>query len=168
MRQHRMPPWKVALLFIIAVAELWLNVWSMTRGHAEEEIECWILCQPNSYVNARIFASGRSTIVGRLECGDKIYTDGVEKKGFLHCFANTESSDCWIHKGYIVFSEPHVPFIRDTQIISNGRVAARRTINGKRRCWLRDGQKIKVYMMSDEWAVTNKGFVKTEYIDQGK
>lgn len=39
----------------------------------------------------------------------------------------------------------------------------RRTVNWKRRCWLRDVEEIKVYWMA-EWVVTNNGFVKAEYI----
>ena len=134
-----------------------------------EDFDCWILCQPDSFVYARTSPKKTSMELGRLECGDHVYTDGIIRHGFLHVYGLTfEMSEGWVHKGYVVYDEPYKPAVYETQIVSNGRVNARRTINGKRRCWLKDGESIKVYMVSDEWATTNKGFVKTKYIDLGR
>ena len=168
MRQE--PTWKIILIAFLVMASVILNIWCLIHAKGEEEyIEAWILCQPDSFVNARENHSGKSEIVGRLECGDKVYTDGVVKKGFVHCvYTGFETGDAWVAKGYIVYEEPYYPLVKNTQIISNGRVAARKTIDGERRCWVKDGTKIKVYMMTDTWAVTNKGFIKTEYIDIGR
>ena len=132
-----------------------------------EEIECWIMCQPDSWVYARMGPKKKSTELGRLECGDLIYTDGKTKNGYLHVYGLPfEAGEGWVHKGYIVYDQPYKPVIFETVILSNGRVNARRTIGGQRRCWLKNGQKIKVYMMSLEWAVTNKGFVQSAFIAQ--
>lgn len=168
MNLFRQPPWKVITLIILIAIIVAINIYFLSHAKADGDIyECWVLCQPDSYVNARLNPKKRSMEIGRLECGDKIYTDGETKNGFLHCYVGFEFGEGWVHKGYIVFDEPKVPYFVYTHIVSNGRVAARKTINGKRRCWLRDGQPIKVYMMSDEWSVTNKGFVKTELIEKG-
>lgn len=134
-----------------------------------EDQEAWILCQPDSWVYARMNPTKKSMELGRLECGDKVYTDGETKNGFVHLIdLRFEMSEGWVHKGYIVYDEPHIPYLVNTQIKSNGRVKARKTINGAKRCWLKDGQSIKVYMMSSEWAVTNKGFVQSQFIDTGR
>ena len=145
-------------------------VLSFTVSYAEEpeEIDCWVMCQPDSWVYARLNPNKNSMEIGRLECGDHIYTDGKEKNGFLHVYVLFEYGEGWVHKGYIVYDEPQKPVFQETTIQSNGRVKARKTIGGKRRCWLKDEQKIKVYMYSEEWAVTNKGFVQTQFIDLGK
>jgi hypothetical protein len=147
-----------------------MNIYFLTRAYGEEVgIECWVLCQPDSYVNVRAKPKKTSEEVGYFECGAKILTDGKVKNGYLHIFGFMfEVSEGWIHKGYIVYDEPYFPIFENTTIESNGRVAARRTVNGEKRCWLKNGQAIKVYMVSDEWSVTNKGFVKTKFIDLGR
>ena len=77
-------------------------------------------------------------------------------------YASVEAGEGWISLWYIVWEKP-VRVFETRHIDSKGRVNARRTVNGKRRCWLKDGDEITVYWMA-EWAVTNKGFVKAEYI----
>ena len=165
MLQPNVPKWKIALLIIIIIAALFANIWVLNHAHAEEQ-ECWILCQPDSWVYARTSPNKKSMELGRLECGDMIYTDGKVKNGFLHVYGLTfELGEGWVHKGYVVYDEPYAPNQIDTIIKSNGRVSARRTIGGKRRCWVKNGQSIKVYMISYEWSVTNKGFIKTKFIE---
>ena len=121
-----------------------------------------MLCQPDSFVYIRECPSGRSPEAGYAECGDVFETDGKKKNGFLHIYASVEAGEGWISLGYIVWEKPARVF-ETRHIDSKGRVNARRTVNGNRRCWLRGGEEIKVYWMA-EWAVTNKGFVKAEYI----
>lgn len=138
-------------------------------GHAiakaeELEIRCWVLCQPDSYVNVREFARKGNNETGIMECGDAAYTDGRKKNGFLYlCGVNNELGHGWIHKGYIVYSEPVVKMYV-TNVYSNGRVACWRSIGGTRRCWTQPGDTVTVYATSDEWCVTNKGFIKTQYL----
>ena len=164
----RLPTWKAIVIGLLIVAALFINFYFMTHARGEDDIECWILCQPDSYVNIRLNPKKKSIEVGRLECGDPIFTDGKTKNGFLHVYGFTfEVGEGWVHKGYVVYDEPFKPVQYDTTVNSNGRVAARRTINGQRRCWLKDGQAIKVYMASEEWSVTNKGFVKTKFLNLG-
>ena len=157
---------RIALAIALLVIAVLLLV---LPAKSEEEVECWILCQPDSFVNARMNPKKKSIEIGRLECGDKIYTDGKVKNGFLHVYGlSFEVGEGWVHKGYVVYDEPYKPVFQDTTVNANGRVKARKTINGQKRCWLKDGQSIKVYYVSNEWCVTNKGFVKTEYIDIGR
>ena len=167
MRLPNMPKWRIILLVLLIIAAIFVNYWFMAHAHAEEK-PCWILCQPDSWVYARMNPKKKSMELGKLECGDMLYTDGRTKNGFLHVWGLTfETGEGWVSKGYIIYDEPFVPRFQDTQVKSNGRVSARRTINGKRRCWVKDGQSIKVYMASAEWCVTNKGFIKTKFIELG-
>ena len=161
------PKWKIALIALLIIAAIFINYWFMTHAHADQP--CWILCQPDSWVYARTSPKKKSMELGRLECGEMVYTDGITKNGFVHVYdLNFESSEGWVSKGYVVYDEPYSPRFPETQIKSNGRVSARRTINGKRRCWVKDGQSVRVYMASKEWCVTNKGFIKTKFIELGE
>lgn len=127
-----------------------------------EDQTVWVLCQPGSYVNIRSRPSGRSDAVGYADCGEAFDTDGISKNGFLHVYASIENGEGWISKGYLVYEKP--AFIsRKMTVSGRGRVNARKTINGKRRCWVKPGDVVTVYWIA-EWAVTSKGFIKTEYL----
>jgi len=130
----------------------------------EYELRCWVLCQPDSYVNVREFAKKGNNEISIMECGDAAYTNGQTKRGFLYlCGVNNELGHGWIHKGYVVYSEPVIITFK-TNIYSTGRVACWRSIGGTRRCWAKPGDVVTAYAVSDEWSVTNKGFIKTKYL----
>lgn len=148
------------LIAVLLITVLVFAVFAEEYGPITENV--WVLCQPDSFVYIRERPSGRSQEAGRAECGDVFETEGKKTNGFLHVYAAVEAGEGWISLGYIVWEKPE-PVFETRHIKSRGRVNARRTIGGKRRCWLKDGDEIKVYWMA-EWAVTNKGFVKAEYI----
>ena len=130
----------------------------------ERELQCWVLCQPDSYVNVREFAKKGNNEISIMECGDAAYTNGQTKRGFLYlCEVNNELGYGWIHKGYIVYSKPIIKTF-ETNIYSTGRVACLHSISGTRKCWIKPGDVVTVYAISDEWSVTNKGFIKTKYL----
>ena len=131
-------------------------------ARAVETETIWVICQPDSVVNIRSRASSRSDSVGYACPCDSFETDGVTKQGFIHVFASIEAMEGWISLGYVVYEEP-VPVYEDREIDASGRVAARRTIGGKRRRWLKPGDSVKVYYEA-EWCVTNAGFVRREFI----
>ena len=129
-----------------------------------ENTSVWVLCQPDSYVNIRPFASKRHDPCGIMECGWDGETDGTTKNGYILVYSISTEAGCgWIKKGYIVYSKPIV-HTYNTNIYSKGRVACWRSIGGNRRCWAKNGDCITVYATSEEWAVTNKGFIRTEYL----
>ncbi|MBR6982175.1 MAG: hypothetical protein IKH75_01355 [Ruminococcus sp.] len=134
----------------------------------EEEgyVKVWVLCQPDSYVNVREFAKKGSSEVAMGESGDWFWSDLKTKNGFIHVFGWFEAGEGWINKGYVVFDEPEEVNCCH-RIDSNGRVACRRTIGGNRRCWAYCDDIVMVYWKADEWAVTNRGFIKTEFINFG-
>lgn len=136
----------------------------VARGEENRLTEAWVLCQPDSFVNIRSRASSRSEYAGMLLSGDQIWVDGRTKDGYAHCEnMSNELGEGWVHAGYIVFEEPE-EVNKECRISSNGRVSCRRTIGGDRRCWVVDGSEVFVYQVAGEWAVTDKGFVKTEFI----
>ena len=149
----------------ILVLAFILGLTACFGASGEDDLDpVWVLCQPDSYVNIRERPNKQSARAGYAECGDRFLTDGKIRNGFLHVYASVEAGEGWIKTGYLVWTEPEKVF-ETRRIESDGRVNARRTIGGERRCWLKSGEEIKVYWMAD-WAVTNRGFVKTEYISQ--
>lgn len=151
----------VALLLAAAVA-------SVCSAMADRGLtDAWVMCQPDSYINIRARASSQSRAEGYLISGDRIRIDGQTKGAFAHAVVSTESGEGWIHAGYIVFEEP-VEIGRKCRIRADGRVACRRTIDGERRCWVIDGSEVYVYMAGGGWAVTDKGFIQSQYIDMGE
>ena len=152
----------IAAILFLAVAV----IGGITTGNAESEYsEAYVICQPGDYVNVRIKPMTRSRSVGRYETGDRVTTDGKEKNGFIHIVsASLETSEAWISAGYIVYEEPE-RIDRKATVTSRARLAARKTIGGKVRKWLKTGDTVTVYWFTDEWCATNKGFIKTQYLD---
>lgn len=101
-------------------------------------------------------------MVGYACPGDDFETDGRKKDGFIHVYASIEAMEGWISLGYVVYSEPVRVFEKRT-VDAKGRVQARKTVNGKRRRWLRPGDEVMVYYAA-EWCVTSEGFIRCEYI----
>lgn len=150
---------RTLIIFALAAAVLLIPL----AGLADS---VWVVCQPNSYVNIRARASGRSDTVGYAGCGDEFETDGRKKAGFVHVYASIEGGEGWICAGYLVNEKPE--FIGKKMTVSAlGRVNARRTVNGKRRCWVRPGETVMVYWMA-EWAVTDKGFIRSDFLTEVK
>lgn len=121
----------------------------------------FVLCQPNSYVNLRQHPRKGAELAGYAELGDELETDGVKRNGFLHVLGL--DADAWINAGFVT----EYPVTVETvfaQVESNGRVACRRAINGTRRKWLVNGTELTIYAYADDWTITNKGFIKTQYL----
>ena len=153
-------------VFIAAFAGLimLLESISLAEEYDDEYYEMYVICQPGDYVNVRYKPSAKSMIVGYCDPGDEIRTDGTIRKGFMRIYGIGDSGEGWIHAGYLTDSEPE-RIRRTATVVSNRRLAARKCIGGKVRKWLKNGDEITVYWYSDEWCVTNKGFVMTEYIE---
>lgn len=156
----------VLVALIISISAITFAVAQDYKADHPVTIDCWVLCQPDSYVNVRESARKNSASIGQAYVGDKFQTDGKCSNGFLHVYCNMEQPDGWINIGYIVTDEPRQ--VNELWLVeSNGRVACRKTIDGSRRCWVVDGSTLTVYWMSDSWAVTDKGFIKSEFIWRG-
>lgn len=151
----------VLLVLDICIAAYAFSLFNMAFA---DGVDCWVMCNPGSYVNARSTPKKTAEIVGRYDCGDRMTTDGKERAGYIHLIdCPFEVSEAWISARYVVYDRPEVGTFR-AQITGKGRVAARRWIGGKRNCWLKPGQTVTVYVVSDEWCVTNRGFVQSEFV----
>lgn len=150
-----------ALIVLLVIAFLY------DTGLAEEEIDStqvWVLCDPDSYVSIRSGPSKKYTAIGGATCGSTMMTDGVVKKGFLHVYdLAAEDDEGWISTRYIVYSEPEETPYR-MEVVADGRVALRKWVGGKIIGWLYSGDVVTVQCMCDEWAVTTRGYVMSEFL----
>lgn len=126
-----------------------------------DEVEYYAICQPESHINARRTPKMNGEIVGRLELGDSVWSDGVKRNGFLHVYGPFES-DCWVYAGFLV---PEITVKESEKFIQADKVACRRSINGKRRKWLKEGDRVTVYAFSDDWAITDQGFIMIRFLE---
>ena len=150
----------IAILLVL-IACLLIIISIMDSARAEGK---YILCRPKTEINVRACPKWGAEIIGHLYLGDSVETDGKVRNGFAHIVGlSFESMEGWIDQGLLVDTPPVVFECKD-QIISDGRVAARQYIGGKRNKWLRSGREVNVYAISEEWSITDQGYVQTKYL----
>ena len=76
-----------------------------------------------------------------------------------------ETGEGWICSGYVVEDEPQKTERTRAVVAATGRVMSYRRIGGARNGWLNIGDELTVYALSEEWAVTNKGYIRTKYLE---
>ena len=158
--------WHIAVILLAAVViALYANLFMIARANADvitEEV--WVLCEPGGLVNIRNRAGGR--VVADARCGDVLWTDNKSRNGFIHVMElQAEVDEGWISSRYIVYDEPR-EVNAEMVICSTGRVACRKWIGGKIKGWVQDAEIVKVYWMSDEWAVTDRGYIMSAYLGE--
>lgn len=171
MKNYNRYGWKLQtrIIYVLILMILFSTAYGLTRaaqGEAEERTPVWILCQPGDYVNAREKPKKKSGIAGRMDAGFSTWTDGTETNGFTK-IDGFESNSAWVFSGYVTDEEPEY-IGREYMIISEYKVLCRKWINGPRRCYVREGDLVTVYWWTKTWCVTNKGFVRSEYVDTGR
>ena len=146
----------IMILLIVCVAYM---------AGAEEKTQ-YILCNPKTtnHVAIRKTPKKGSEEIGRLDCGDCILTDGKEKNGYVRVLGMTECSEGWVHRGYIVDEKPVIEKC-NANIAATGRVMSFRYIGKAKNGWVEIGTNVTVYARSDEWAVTNRGYIRTKYLE---
>ena len=117
-----------------------------------------------SELNVRAKPSLGSYIYGRLFTGDAVQVIRTYREW---CYLEELYSDeghGWVSAKYLV-DEPVTEMYDTTAVINaNGRVAIRDSVNGKRISWAHSGDVVCVYGTSESWTVTDRGYVKTEYL----
>lgn len=153
---------KLLVLLLIATTLINPVIW---RDKAIADSDGYfILCHPESFVNARFSPSKHGSLIGTLNCGDYVETDGLKKRGYIHCVNMTfESDDGWVSEGYLVKVEPVIKETTAT-VVSDGRVACREKIGGKRIRWVKPGSEVTIYAKTEEWCVTSKGYIQAKYL----
>ena len=115
-------------------------------------------------LNVRSNPSLGSHIYGRLFTGDAVQ---VVKTYHEWCYLEglySEEGCGWISSKYIV-NDPVTQMDNAPAVVhSNGRVAIRDSVDGKRISWANSGDVVYVYGTSDSWTVTNRGYIKTQYL----
>ena len=147
---------------VIALVVLLLVV----AGYAVADDVYYVLCkpEPGNMVYVRSKPRTNAPIVVWLEFGSSVKTDGKERNGFVHVVdLAAEDVEGWVYAGFLV---PDEPMARTYRARVNGRVNARKCVDGKRVATLYDGKVVTVYACSAEWCVTNKGYVMREWLSE--
>jgi uncharacterized protein YgiM (DUF1202 family) len=149
------------LILLVLVACLLIIVSLMDSARSEEK---YILCKPKTEINVRFSPKWDGQVIGHLYFGDSVELDGKVRNGFAHVIGlGFEETEGWIYKGLLVDTPP-IAFQGKDRIISSGKVAARQYIGGKRNKWLRSGREVIVYAISQDWSITDQGYVQTKYL----
>ena len=160
---------KVVLEILLIVGIVWGAVALYTSlGFASADVmyeEAYVICTDE--VHIRREPSRKSASIGRFECGDVVLLDGKQRNGYLHCVdLSLEEDSGWIHKGYVVYDKPEKMNCTAT-VVSKGKLRARKNVGGKTTRMLQPQATLKVYCWSDEWCVTNCGYVQSRFLEIG-
>ena len=130
-----------------------------------DDYKVFILCNPKTPVIVRESPKKGGNEAGRLDFGDEVWTDGRKRNGYLHVLDVTEAGEGWIFAGNTVTDQPEKLTGARANIAATGRVMSYRWVNGKRNGWVEVGTQVIVFAISDEWAVTNKGYIRMKYLE---
>jgi hypothetical protein len=148
----------IAILLLLAAL-------TSVSGALCENYLIFILCNPKTPVNVRTSPKKGHNEAGRLDFGDWAETDGEIRNGYIRIYGIGEAGVGWVHAGYVVKDEPRKVEKAYGVISASGRVKSYRRIGGKGYKWLNIGDEVKVFALSEEWAVTNKGYIRTKYLE---
>lgn len=151
---------RAVLILLAIIATIYILNGYVSR--AEELTEAWVICQ--DYVNVRVSPSRKSDSVGYVDAGDSVLVSDTKKHGFLKCYGIGEYGEGWIHSGYIVYDKPEKVNCK-AYSVSRGKLRARRYIGGKRLHWIKHMEEVRVYWISEDWCITDKGFVESRFLE---
>ena len=149
---------------IIAVFLLLTQLFACFTALAEE-YKVFILCNPKTPVFVRKSPKKGAAETGRLDFGDEVWTDGRKKNGYLHVIGITEAGEGWIFAGNTITDQPEKLTGARATVAATGRVMTYRWVKGKKNGWVEIGEDVKVYAISEEWAVTSKGYIRMKYLE---
>jgi hypothetical protein len=130
-----------------------------------DEYKVFILCNPKTPVIVRETPRKGAKETGRLDFGDEVWTDGRKRNGYLHVIDITEAGEGWVFAGNTVQDQPEKLTGARANVAATGRVMTYRWVKGKKNGWVEIGTQVIVYAVSEEWAVTNKGYIRTKYLE---
>ncbi|MBP5727102.1 MAG: hypothetical protein J6Y48_08530 [Clostridia bacterium] len=151
----------LAVIFAIGIAI------GATVCHGEEPLAtCYAMCKPGSRISVRMEPRKTAIETGFLECGDSFQTDGESVDGWIRCIGIGEGG--WVYSGYVVTEKPQ-KIGEKYECTANKQVACRKWMSGpqiEERPWMKRGQICEVFVMADGWAVTSRGYIKSEYLER--
>lgn len=153
----------ISLIAIIVVITIALTV-SFCKGE-DALVKCWVMCKPGSYVTIREKPNKNSAERGYLDSGDDFKTDGESVNGWIRCY---DAGECgWVYCGYVVTEKPE-PIGERYVCVANKQAACRKWMGGPQvngSGWIKNGQFCDVFLMADGWAVTSRGYIKSEWLE---
>ena len=147
---------KTAVVFFLAFLLIGTAV-----AEAGEIKTGWAMCKPESCVNIRSRPNKHSRVVGKAYIGDEIELDGRKYGKWLHCRFLCEAGEDWIRADYVSRDEPEDIGSGRFEVEKNNTIV-RASQGGKIIGRLQAGTVVNVYLITPQWCVTNKGFIKTE------
>lgn len=155
------------LLLVCAIAFTVSFNLAAKANEPSSELTAYVLCQPGDYVLVRSTPSMKGNEVGFLDPTDEIVIDVNAKNGFFPIISPTfDSREAYISCRYVSTEKPVWKDGHEYVVVSNERLMARKWIDGPRRQWLVNGSEVRVYWYTPSWSVTNKGFVKSKYLEE--
>ena len=158
--------WIRLLIEVALIGAIILAFPFVIRSFAGAEVipeQVWVLCEPTGTVNIRSSPGG--PVFAGATCGAEMWTDNKQRSGFLHVMElAAEEDEGWISGRYIVYDEPR-EINGPMAVTGNGRVACRTWIGGKIKGWIQPGDGVYVFWMSSECAVTDCGYIRSEFLE---
>jgi len=127
----------------------------------------YAFCRPDDYVVVRSLPSTKGELIGILDCGDYVETDGETKKdnkGRTWIKVYGFEGESWVCAMYLQDSPIEICKCYG-YVTAMGKTALRRSPNGKCIKWLKNGTEVVILAMSDEWVLTTRGYIKREFLD---
>jgi len=154
----------VFILMVIVLVLIGMVIGNCCKGE-EPLVTCWAMCKPGSRVTVRSEPRKSSAERGYLECGDCFQTDGESVDGWIRCYGAGENG--WVYVGYVVQEKPET--IGERYVcVAKRQVACRKWMSGPQideRPWMRNGEFCEVFVMADGWAVTSRGYIRSEWLE---
>lgn len=124
----------------------------------------WVMCQPKGEVRVRKRPSIDSEEVARVYPMDEVEVDKVQGR-WRHITIGCETGEGWIRDDHLSATEPECFPEGKIFITTRGKLAVRKSINGEVKRKVKKGTKVKVFYKSDDWCVTDIGYIKTEFLE---
>lgn len=162
---------RVTLIGILAIGiflgtVLACSVYLAAATGEEMFYNCWVICSPESEVMIREKPNRHSDVVCTAECGRMMWTDCHDSNGWVHLVdVSSETGEGWVSEKYVVYAEP-TTVNRKMVVSGSGRVACREGIDGKIKRWARKGTEVTVYIFAEGWAVTDKGYIRKQFLKE--
>ena len=154
----------IRLIATLVILLLAIIILSSMLDYARAE-DFYVLCRPGGEVNIRAKPKLNSRIVACASFGDRL-TGDKEQNGFVHVTGLAAEEDSgWIYKGLLVKDQPIVSK-GTAQIMKADAVMCRKYADRSSKAVkkYKAGENVKVLAISEEWCVTEKGYIMTEFL----
>lgn len=167
MKLNEVEKFLLVVVVVLMALAIGLTIIMLTPAEAEaEETKAYILCNPESYVNIRVIPNKNGIVSARYLCGDEVTLDGKKKGDWMHVVnAHGESPEGWVHRLYVCESCVVVLDEEQKATTNAKNVRVRNGVNGKILKRVKKGTEVRIMVISMDWCLTNKGYIKTECLD---